>query len=170
MRLKLKNIVALALIAALMCVGDFAMEWLPNIHFVGVLIVISTVVYRKYALLSIGVYVLIQGIMCGFSMWWIPYIYVWTILWGAIMLIPQKLSEKVKYVLYIIFCTMHGLLFGILYAPWQVIMFGLDLKGALAWVAAGIYFDLLHGAGNFVLGTLLIYPMTKILRHSGKYI
>ena len=53
MKLKLKDIVLLALLAALMCVGDFAMEWLPNVHFVGVFIVVTTVVYRKYALLPI---------------------------------------------------------------------------------------------------------------------
>ena len=88
MKLKLKDFVMLALISALMCVGDFAMEWLPNVHFVGVLIVVVTVVYRWYALLPIYVYVLIQGIVGGFQPWWIAYIYVWDFLWLFVMLIP----------------------------------------------------------------------------------
>lgn len=170
MRLKIKDIALLSLLAALMCVGDFAMEWLPNVHFVGVLIVVTTIVYRRYALLSIYVYVLIQGLIGGFSPWWIAYIYVWAILWLGIMLIPQRLPQKIKYILYVIICALHGFLFGVLYAPTQALMFGLDFKGTLAWIAAGFYFDLLHGIGNLILGSLLIYPITKILKHTDKYV
>ena len=170
MKLKLKDVALLSLLAALMCVGDFVMEWLPNVHFVGVLIVITTVVYRKYALLPIYVYVLIQGLVGGFSPWWIAYLYIWAALWGGIMLIPQKLPEKVKYILYVVVCALHGFLFGVLYAPVQALFFGLDFKGMFAWIAAGLYFDMLHGMGNLALGTLLIYPMIKILKYTDKYV
>lgn len=169
MKLKLKDVVILALLAALMCLGDFAMEWLPNVHFVGVLIVITTVVYRKYALLPIYVYVLIQGLVGGFSPWWIAYLYIWAVLWGGVMLIPQKLPEKAKYILYMVVCALHGFLFGVLYAPAQALLFGLDFKGTFAWIAAGFYFDMLHGVGNLVLGATLIYPMVKILKSTNKY-
>jgi len=169
MKLKLKDVVVLSLLAALMCLGDFVMEPLPNIHLVGVFIVIATVVYRKYALLSIWVYVLLQGTVGGFSPWWIPYLYIWTVLWGAIMLVPQKLPERIKFVLYVALCAAHGFLFGILYAPAQAVMFGLDFKGTLAWIASGFYFDLIHGTGNLVLGSLLIFPLTKILKQTDKY-
>ncbi len=169
MKLKLKDIVVLALLSALMCVGDLAFEWLPNVHPVGVIIVVTTVVYRSYALLPIYVYVFVQGIIGGFGPWWIAYLYVWAVLWGAVMLIPKFLSEKIKYVLYIAFCAAHGILFGVLYAPAQAIMFGLDFKGTLAWIAAGFYFDLIHGIGNLNLGVVLIYPMIKILRSTDKY-
>ncbi len=169
MKLKLKDVVLLSLLAALMCVGDFAMEWLPNVHFVGVLIVITTVVYRKYALLPIYVYVLIQGFVGGFSPWWIAYIYIWALLWGGVMLISQKLPERIKYILYVIVCALHGFLFGVLYAPAQALLFGLDFKGTLAWIAAGFYFDMLHGIGNLVLGALFIYPAVHILQKANKY-
>lgn len=169
MKLKLKDIIVLALIAALMTVSKFIMEFLPNIHLLGVLIVATTVVYRKYALFSIYVYVIIQGFVGGFSPWWIPYLYIWTVLWAAIMLIPKKLPEKIKYVLYVVFCAMHGFLYGVLYAPAQAIMFGLDFKGTIAWITAGLYFDMLHGIGNLVLGIALIYPIIKVLKFADKY-
>ena len=169
MKLKLKDIAALSLIAALMTGSKLMMEFLPNIHLLGVLIVATTVVYRKYALLSIYVYVIIQGLIGGFSTWWIPYLYIWTILWLAIMLIPQRLPEKVKYILYIICCALHGFLYGVLYAPAQALIFGLDLKGTIAWIAAGFYFDMLHGIGNLILGTVLIYPIIKVLKFADKY-
>ena len=170
MKLKLKDIVVLSLVAALMTVSDFAMEFLPNIHLVGVLIVVVTAVYRKYALLSIYVYVLIQGIVGGFSLWWIPYLYIWTLLWAAVMLVPKKAAKKFSYIIYVALCALHGFLFGVLYAPAQAIMFGLDFKGTLVWIAAGLPFDMAHGFGNLILGALLIYPMVKILKHTDKYV
>lgn len=169
MKLKLKDIVVLALMAALMTASKFIMEFLPNIHLLGVLIVATTVVYRRYALFSIYVYVIIQGFIGGFSPWWVPYLYIWTVLWAAIMLIPKRLPEKIKYIFYVTFCAMHGFLFGVLYAPAQAIIFGLDLKGTIAWIAAGFYFDILHGVGNLVLGITLIYPIIKVLKLADKY-
>lgn len=153
-----------------MVASDFVMEPLPNIHLVGVLITATTVSYRKYALLPIYVYVLIQGIFGGFGPWWAGYLYVWAILWVGVMLIPKKTPQKLKFVLYVVVCALHGFLFGILYAPAQAIMFGLDFKGTLAWIASGFYFDLLHGTGNLILGTLLIYPIVKILKYRDKYV
>ena len=114
MKLKLKDIIILSLIAALMTVSDFAMEALPNVHLVGVFTVIATAVYRKYALLSICVYVLIQGVIGGFNLWWIPYLYVWTILWGAVMLVPKKIPDKYKYMICVGLCALHGFLFGVI--------------------------------------------------------
>ena len=169
MKLKLKDTVILALMAALMTVGDFALEALPNIHLVGVFLVVTTVVYRKYALFSIYVYVFIQGIVGGFSLWWIPYLYIWTVLWGMIMLVPKGLSEKIRFILYVVLCALHGFLFGTLYAPAQAIMFGLDFKGTIAWIISGLPFDAIHGLGNLILGALLIYPAVKILKYTDKY-
>lgn len=170
MKLRLKDIVILAFLSALMCIGDFAMEWLPNVHFVGVLIVVATVVYRWYALLPIYVYVLIQGIVAGFNFWWVAYIYIWDFLWLFVMLIPKKLSPRAKNILYVVVCALHGYLFGVLYAPSQVMLFfGGDFSKMLPWIIAGIPADLIHGTGNLVLGTALIYPMVKILKQTDKY-
>lgn len=170
MKLKLKDIALLSLLAALMCVGDFAMEWLPNVHFVGVFIVVTTVIYRKYAILSIFVYWMVSGFVEGISLWWIPKIYIWVFLWLGIMLIPKNLSEKIKSILYVVVCAAHGFLsFGVLYAPAQALIAGLDFKGTLAWIIQGLPFDITQCIGNFVLGSLVIYPMIKILQRTDKY-
>ena len=171
MKLKLKDIVLLALMGALMCVGDFTMEWLPNVHFVGVLIVVTTVVYRWYALVSIYIYVLVQGVIGGFGFWWIGYIYVWDFLWLFVMLIPKRLSNKTKNKLYVAACALHGYLFGTLYAPSQVLLFfGGDFSKMLPWIIAGFpTADIPHGTGNLILGTALIVPMIKILKRTDKY-
>jgi len=54
-------------------------------------------------------------------------------------------------------------MFGILYAPCQAIMFGYSFSTTLKWIAAGFPFDVLHAAGNVVMG-LLVLPIAEILR------
>lgn len=170
MKIKLKDIAILSLMAALMFAGDVLMEPFPNIHFVGVLIVVTTVVYRKWALASVYVYVLMQGLLSGFSLWWVAYLYIWDFLWLFVMLIPQKLPEKTKYILYTAVCALHGYLFGVLYAPSQILLFfDGNFKMMIPWLIKGIPSDITHGTGNLILGTLLIYPMVKILKHTDKY-
>lgn len=138
-------------------------EWAPNIHFLGMFTMVYTIVYRKKALIPIYVYVLINGFFAGFALWWVPYLYIWTLLWGATMLLPRNLSGKKAYIIYPAVCGLHGLLFGTLYAPAQAIFFGLDLRQTIVWIAAGLPWDAIHGAGNFAAGFLIV-PVSKVLR------
>lgn len=165
--LSTRELTAFGVLAAVMISTKKAMEALPNIHLVGVLIVAMTLVYRIRALFPLYVYILLEGIFGGFGTWWLPYLYIWTVLWGMTMLIPEKIPEKAQPFVYGGVCGLHGLLYGILYAPSQMLLFGLNLKGAAAWVAAGLPFDCIHGASNLILGTILIVPLVRILKRSG---
>lgn len=145
------------------------MEGLPNIHLVGVFTIAITLVYRKKALYPIYTYVLLNGLFGGFSMWWVPYLYIWTILWGATMLVPENIPSKAKPIVYMILCSLHGFLYGTLYAPAQALMFGLDFKQTISWIVAGFPFDCIHGVSNFFCG-LLIIPIVKALEKAEKSI
>ena len=170
MKLKLKDVAVLSLMGALMFAGDVLLEMLPNIHLVGIFITVTTVVYRKWALLSIYVYVLLQGLLSGFDLWWIPYIYIWDFLWLFIMLIPKRLPDNIKNILYVVVCALHGYLFGILYAPSQVLLFfDGDFSRMIPWIIKGIPADITHGTSNLILGTLFILPAVKILKLANKY-
>ena len=70
------------------------MEWAPNVHFLGALTMVYTLVYRWKALYPIYTYVLLNGLFAGFSAWWLPYLYIWTVLWGVTMLLPRAYAEK----------------------------------------------------------------------------
>lgn len=155
------------MLAALMFASKKAMESLPNIHLVGVFIVAATVVYRQKALYPLYIYIVLEGLFGGFNTWWLPYLYVWTVLWGAAMLIPVTLSEKAQPWICGAVCGMHGLLFGILYAPSQALLFGFSFKTTLAWIAAGFPFDCIHGASNLILGIFLIPPLVRVMRRFG---
>lgn len=163
MKLTVKEVVVFGMLGALMYASKLFMEIAPNIHLLGVFTIAFTVVYGKKALYPIYTYVLINGIFGGFATWWIPYLYLWTILWGATMLLPKSMPPKVKPIVYMIVNACHGFLFGILYAPVQVIVFDLSFEAMIAWIVAGFPFDFIHGVSNFFCG-MLIVPIIRVLR------
>lgn len=163
MKLTVRETAVFGMLGAVMYASKIIMELAPNIHLLGVFTVAFTVVYRKKALYPIYVYVLLNGALSGFGTWWIPYLYVWTILWGIVMLLPQKMPKKIKPLVYMTVCAMHGFMFGILYAPVQALLFGLSFKGTIAWIVSGLPFDFIHGVSNFFCG-MLIVPIISILR------
>lgn len=146
-----------------MYASKILMELAPNIHLLGVFTIAFTVVYRKKALYPIYIYVILNGIFCGFAAWWIPYLYIWTVLWGIVMLLPEKMPKKIRPFVYMAVCAIHGFLFGTLYAPVQALLFGLGIQGMISWIIAGLPFDLIHGVSNFFCGILII-PVISVLR------
>lgn len=163
-RLKhLGELTVFAMLGVIMYISKIFMELLPNIHLLGMLTMVYTVVYRKKALIPIYVYVFLNGMFCGFALWWIPYLYIWAVLWGVTMLLPKNMKKRTAVPVYAIICALHGLLFGTLYAPAQAIMFGLNFKGMITWIIAGLPYDAIHGAGNLAAG-LLIVPLSEALK------
>ena len=165
--LTVRETVLFAMLGALMFASDIAMEALPNIHVVGVFIVAITVAYRWKALYPLYIYVFLNGLYAGFSMWWVPYLYVWTVLWGAVMLLPKRMPKRIAPVVYMTAAGLHGLLFGVIYSPCQALLMGFSLEQTVAWIGAGFYFDLVHGISNFCLG-ILIVPLINTLRLADK--
>lgn len=158
-----REIAVFAMLGAVMYASKILMEVAPNIHLLGVFTIAFTVVYRKKALYPIYIYVILNGIFSGFAAWWVPYLYVWTVLWGVVMLLPRHLPKKIRPLVYMAVCAVHGFLFGTLYAPAQAILFGMSFQGMVSWIIAGLPFDFIHGISNFFCG-LLIVPVISALR------
>ncbi len=163
-RLPSRELAVFALLAALMFASKKAMEFLPNIHLIGVFIVAATVVYRARALYPLYVYVFLDGLVAGFGTWWVPYLYIWAVLWGAVMLLPRRLPKLAAPFVYAAVCGLHGLLFGVLYAPSQALFFGLSFKATVAWIVAGLPFDAIHAVSNFIGGMFLIVPLITVMQ------
>ena len=158
-----REITIFAMLGAVMYASKLLMEVAPNIHLLGVFTIAFTVVYRKKALYPIYIYVILNGIFSGFAVWWVPYIYVWTVLWGAVMLLPKHLPKKIRALVYMAVCAGHGFLFGTLYAPAQALLFRMSFQGMVSWIIAGLPFDFIHGVSNFFCG-ILIVPVITALR------
>lgn len=158
-----REITIFAMLGAVMYASKLLMEVAPNIHLLGVFTIAFTVVYRKKALYPIYIYVILNGTFSGFAAWWVPYLYVWTVLWGIVMLLPEHLPKRLRPLIYMTVCAVHGFLFGTLYAPAQAILFGMSFQGMISWIIAGLPFDLIHGVSNFFCG-ILIVPVISALQ------
>lgn len=167
MKLNIKEIAIFSMLGALMYGSKVLMDALPNIHLIGVFIISMTVVYRRKALYPIYIFVFLTGLLGGFNIWWVPYLYIWTVLWAMTMLLPKNMSKKVAPFVYMAICGFHGFAYGILYAPAQALFYGYDFKGMLTWIAAGLPFDITHGISNLLCG-LLIVPFITALRLAEK--
>ena len=84
--LTLRELVLFGLFPAVIYTSQLLMSVLPNIHLTGMLIMLMTLLFRFKALIPLYVYVLLIGLFNGFNVWWIPYLYIWTVF--------QKKSRK----------------------------------------------------------------------------
>ncbi len=159
MKLSVRETTVFGFLGALMFISKLVTDALPNIHLIAVFTVAFTVVYRVKALFPIYIFVFLCGLYGGFSLWWIPYLYIWLILWGAVMLLPKNVSP----VILIGICSLYGFLYGIMYAPAQALMFGYSFDQTVKWIIAGLCFDLIHGVSNLVSGFLIV-PIAAVLK------
>ncbi len=162
------EIAVFGMLGALMMASDLVMNIIPNVHLVGVMIVVLTVTYRWKALFPIYVYVLLIGLVEGIGTWWIPYLYVWTLLWGMVMLLPKKMPTWLSPIVYAMVCGLHGFAFGFLWIPSQMLFMSFTWKQALVWWEFGFFTaDIPHGVGNLV-GSTLVVPMVNLIRKLDK--
>ena len=151
-----------AMLATLMLLSKLLLEALPNVHLLGTLTMVYALVLRWRALIPIYLYVFLNGLVAGFNLWWIPYLYIWTILFLLTMALPKRMPRRVAFFVYPIVCSLHGFAYGTLYAPAQALMFGFNLEQTVAWIVAGFPFDLIHGVSNFAVG-FLVLPLSGAL-------
>jgi energy-coupling factor transport system substrate-specific component len=156
------EMVLFAMLGAITFCSKLLMEGLPNIHLIGMFTMLFALVFRVRGLIPLYIFVFLTGLYAGFNVWWIPYLYIWTVLWGVTMLLPKNMSWKAQIIVYPIVCALHGLCYGTLYAPAQALFFHLSFKGMLAWIAVGLKWDLVHAAGNLCAG-MLVYPLKKLM-------
>ena len=166
--LQIRELAVFAMLGAIMFVSKVIMEGIPNVHLLGTFVVAFTLMYRVKALFPIYAYVFVNGIWEGFSPFgWLPEIYLWLILWGAVMLLPKNMPKRIAPIVYMIVSGLHGLLFGTFYAPVYALFAKLSWDRVWLWILAGLPFDIAHAIGNFVLGILII-PIATLLQRLDK--
>ena len=160
-----RQLVLTALMGALLVVGKQAMSGLPNIEPVSLLILLFTLELPRQTPGAITVYLLAQGLLYGFGLWWVMYLYVWYLL-ALVVFLLRRFDHPLFWACVSGVC---GLCFGGLCAA--VYLFARTPAFALSWWLSGLSFDALHGAGNFVMTLLLYRPLRRALhaarRHAG---
>lgn len=146
-----------AMLAAVMTALQAAMSPLPNIEPVSLLVLVYALVFGRQVFYIIYTFVLLEGLLYGFHLWWITYLYVWS-LWALAVLLLRK--RELPPLAWAVASGAFGLSFGALDAiPYLV---GGAAAAFSRW-AAGIPFDLLHCAGNFCLALALERPLHRML-------
>jgi len=149
----------LALCAALLVVSKYALSFVPyNIEAVSLMTVIITLAYGWLALLPVFVFVLLEGFLYGFGLWW----YFWLLAWPLLVLLAQLFKPicRRSAPAWAILLGVYGLAFGALYALVTFVVGGMG--GFFAVWTAGLLFDVLHCVGNVVLCLVLFTPLSKL--------
>lgn len=156
-KLTIRELCILSFMAALMLALQVATSGLPNIHFTAVLMIVSAVFFGWKSLYAIAVFIMLEGLVWGFGLWWACYWYLWPSLAIPAVLLRKNRSNLV----WAIIAALHGLLFGLLYALAYYFVGGWEMVLA-KWIS-GIPFDLAHCAGNFILTLFLFNPLYNLL-------
>ena len=151
----LRELCVLSLLGAVMLALQVAASGLPNIHFTAVIMILTAVFFGCKAMYAVEVFIMLEGLVWGFGLWWACYWYLWPALVIPAILMRQNRSALIWAVL----AALHGLLFGILYALPFFFVGGWEMVLA-KWIA-GIPFDLAHCAGNFIITLLLFNPLYR---------
>lgn len=155
-RVPVTALVQAAAMAAVLVVVQVVMSGLPNIEAVSLLVMMYTLHNPRLARAAIAVFVVLQGFIYGFHLWWFSYLYLWFLLHFAVYGVRRYMSP--------LFAAMvngaFGLLFGSLCSLPYFISGG--VSAGAAYIIAGIPFDLMHAAGNFLLALVLYKPLVRL--------
>lgn len=162
MKIKTFEIVLLGMLGAIAYAVQIALSFIPNIEIVSILFLVYTKVFGKKALFPIYVFVLLEGIYWGFGSWWIMYLYVWAVLFIAVML----LRKNDNLVIWAVVNGAFGLTFGALCSITHGAFYGIG--AGFAYFISGIPFDIIHCIGNFATALALYKPLTLVLNKVNK--
>lgn len=163
--LSAKDITTTAMMVAMIEACKIVLAAIPNVELTSFLIILFTLHFRKRILYVIPTFILIEGAMYGFGLWWIMYLYGWPLL-ALVTWLFRNMKSPVSWA---ILSGIFGLCFGALCSiPYFVIgTISEGIKGGLAtgfaWWIAGIPFDLTHGIANFVIMLVLYHPVNNVL-------
>ena len=157
MRLNLRQIALFGVLGALTFGAKVAMSGLPNIEPVSLMVMLFAVVFGWKGLYPVYLYVLMEVLLYGINLWNINYLYIWTVLFVAALLLGQ-LENPIWWAL---ISGFFGMSFGLLCSPVYMVIGGFDY--ARRWWIAGIPFDVTHAIGNFVIALILFVPLRKLL-------
>lgn len=152
-KLTVRELCALAIMGALMEGAKVALAAVPNVHLNAVFIILAAVFFGWKAMYAVSVYIILEGLLFGFGLWWVSYLYAWPLLCAVCVLLRRNDSPLI----WAVTAAVHGLLFGALCALPYAFIGGWSM--AFSYWAAGLGFDLAHCAGNFVLTLVLYRPL-----------
>lgn len=159
---RIRTLVFSALLGALLLVVQVVLAPLPNVELVSLLVLLYTLEFPRQTPGAIGVFVVLEGLVYGFGLWWVMYLYLWPLL----ALVVWLLRKNTSVLLWAVVLGSFGLCFGMLCAIPYALAGG--IAAGIAYWISGIPFDLAHCVGNFLLTLALYRPMRSALQQIRK--
>ena len=165
-----KDIALIGVMTAIIEVSKLALSFLPNVELVSFWIILFSIVFGWRIFFVVPVFVLIEGSIYGFGIWWVMYLYMWPLL----AILARIFRRQTSVWFWSCLSGIFGLLFGLGCAlPYVVIGTGKSgilggLYAGFTWWVAGIPWDILHGVSNFVLMLALYKPMRSVMNRLRK--
>lgn len=156
--MSVQKLTRIALLSAILYVSKLALDFLPNVELVSLLVILYTLVFGKEAFMIITVFNLFQMIQWGIGTWTVSYFYVWPFLCLITLLLKKLIKEE--FVIWSMVSGVFGLIFGSLFA---VLYLFIDPAYALSYWIAGLPWDVWHAVWNFVLMIVLGKPFYMVL-------
>lgn len=160
------DITLTGLMVAVIEVSKMALAFLPNIELTSFWLILFTLFFGRRIALVVPVFILIEGTVYGFGIWWVMYLYAWPLLVCLTWMFRRQ--ESVWF--WSIVSGAFGLSFGALCAvPYFFLGAGggagvaAGIRTALAWWVAGIPWDIVHCVGNFALMLVLYRPVRRVM-------
>lgn len=155
----IQDIALVGVMVATLEVAKLALSYLPNVELVTFLIMLYTVSFGRKTLYAIPVFVLIEGCLYGFGVWWIMYLYIWPLL----ALITYPFRKQTSVIVFAVISGSFGLFFGALCSIPYFFIGG--IHAGFAYWFSGIPFDLIHCVSNVILLLVLWVPLRSVLKH-----
>lgn len=161
-KISVYDIVVIGMMVATLESAKLALSFLPNIELVTLLIILFTLTVGKKIYYAVFAFVVLEGLLYGFGIWWVMYLYMWPLLAWVTWLLRRKKDVWT----FALLSGAFGLGFGAMCAVPYLFVGGINT--AFAWWVSGIPFDIIHGISNFVLMLILYKPLRKVLEHGWK--
>lgn len=156
--IRVLRLVLSGLMGALLVVSKQAMSGLPNIEPVTLLVILFALELPRETPGAVTVFILLQGVLYGFGLWWAMYLYVWYLL-ALLAWLLRRMDNALGWA---VLSGIYGLCFGGLCAA--VYLVAKTPAFALSWWLSGLSYDAMHGVGNFVIMLLLYRPLRRALQ------
>ena len=153
------DIAELGMMTALLEAGKHALDFLPNVELVTLLLIIFTLHFGLRTIAATFAFTAIETAFFGFQTWVIMYLY----MWPALVLIVWLNRRKTSVWFFSILSGLYGLFFGAFCSIPYLFIGGINM--AFTWWVAGIPYDIIHCIANFTLCLALFRPLNHAMNY-----
>ena len=161
-----QDITQIAMMVAIIEVCKVVLMGIANVELTSFWIIMFTLFFGNKIFLVIPVFILLEGTMFGFGLWWIMYLYAWPLL-AILTKMMRKMDSAIGWS---VLSGLFGLAFGFLCSLPNIVIGAVDGNWKAGFIAAfnyfiaGIPFDVIHCVGNFVIMLVLYYPVRRVMK------